>query len=60
MTIVSAITIVGGVILVLVDRRGASVPANPPAPEETRASHVVSGFGRTVTVRLEPDATYCD
>jgi drug/metabolite transporter (DMT)-like permease len=34
MTIVSAITIVGGVVLVLVDRRGASVAADPPAPEE--------------------------
>jgi drug/metabolite transporter (DMT)-like permease len=61
MTLVSAITIVGGVILVLVDRRDASVPANPPAPEATRASHAVSGFRRTVTLRTATrDATYCD
>ena len=33
MTIVSAITIVGGVVLVLVDRRASTAPATPPAPE---------------------------
>jgi drug/metabolite transporter (DMT)-like permease len=37
MTIVSAITIVGGVLLVLVDRRAGTAPATPPAPEETRS-----------------------
>jgi drug/metabolite transporter (DMT)-like permease len=37
MTLVSAITIVGGVILVLVDRRTASAPSISPAPEEARA-----------------------